>query len=49
MAQLDHDITQLPDKSTKGSSAPIRLRRMIAHADEAGLAVPRLREIAATL
>lgn len=49
IAQLDHDITGLPDKATKGSSAPIRLRRMIAHADEAGLDVPRLREIAATL
>ncbi len=48
MAQLASDIEGLPDKGTRGSSAPARLRRAIAYADEAGLEVPHLREIAAS-
>lgn len=49
IAQLAEDVQGLPDKGTRGSSAPARLRRAIAYADEAGLDVPRLREIAASL
>ncbi len=36
-----------PDHGATGRSAPARLARAITHADEAGLAVPKLREIAA--
>lgn len=36
-----------PGHGTTGRSAPARLARAIDHADEAGLAVPRLRQIAA--
>jgi hypothetical protein len=43
--QLAHDIESLPDKSATGSSAPARLKRMIQHADQAGLPVPELRRI----
>ncbi len=35
-----------PAHKCKGRSAPARLRRALLHADEAGLAVPTLREIA---
>lgn len=48
IAQLGHDIEELPDKSTKGSAAPERLRRAIQQADDAGLAVPALRRIQAS-
>jgi hypothetical protein len=34
-----------PDHATTGRSAPSRLARALAHADEAGIAVPTLREI----
>ncbi|MGD2138570.1 MAG: hypothetical protein PVJ66_02625 [Gammaproteobacteria bacterium] len=37
-----------PDHGCTGRSAPARLARAIRQADEAGLAVPRLREIAAS-
>ncbi len=36
-----------PDHKTTGRSAPARLSRALRHADEAGLAVPSLRDIAA--
>ncbi|MFQ5554875.1 MAG: hypothetical protein ACE5GC_05835 [Acidimicrobiia bacterium] len=35
-----------PDHGTKGRSAPARLRRALLHADQAGLPVPTLRDIA---
>ena len=38
-----------PEHGSTGRSAPARLARAISHADEAGLAVPKLREIAASL
>ena len=43
--QMVQDIVGLPQKNTAGSSAPGRLRRTLARADEGGLAVPKLREI----
>jgi hypothetical protein len=36
-----------PDHAATGRSAPARLRRALAHADDGGLAVPTLRELAA--
>ncbi|HKJ71889.1 MAG TPA: hypothetical protein VKA55_09080 [Gammaproteobacteria bacterium] len=36
-----------PEHGNTGRSAPVRLKRAIGFADEAGLAVPKLREIAA--
>ncbi|MDX2345122.1 MAG: hypothetical protein QNL12_16100 [Acidimicrobiia bacterium] len=38
-----------PEHGSTGRSAPARLARAISHADEAGLEVPKLREIAASL
>ncbi len=38
-----------PDHGSTGRSAPNRLARALTHADEAGLKVPTLREIAASL
>jgi hypothetical protein len=38
-----------PEHGSTGRSAPARLARAISHADEVGLAVPKLREIAASI
>ncbi len=38
-----------PDHGSTGRSAPARLARAIGHADEAGIEVPKLREIAASI
>ncbi len=45
VAAIDAD----PEHGATGRSAPARLARAIGYADQAGLEVPRLREIAATL
>ncbi len=47
LAGLVEAIEADPQHACRGRSAPDRLRRALAHADAAGLAVPRLREIAA--
>lgn len=44
---LEEAIEADPQHACRGRSAPERLRRALAHADDAGLAVPKLREIAA--
>lgn len=38
-----------PEHGSTGRSAPARLARAISHADEAGIEVPKLREIAASI
>ncbi len=38
-----------PEHGSTGRSAPARLTRALSHADQAGLAVPKLREIASSL
>lgn len=47
MQGLVEAIEADPQHACRGRSAPDRLRRLLAHADAAGLAVPKLREIAA--
>lgn len=49
VAGMEAAIAGDPEHKATGRSAPARLARAIAHADEAGLAVPRLRAIAATV
>jgi hypothetical protein len=49
MKQLAADIETLPEKPIRGSTAPARLRRAIGYAKRAGLAVPRLHAIQASL
>jgi len=47
LSGLVEAIDARPDIGATGRSAPARLARAISHADHAGLAVPRLRRIAA--
>ncbi len=49
MAGMVEAIDGDPEHGSTGRSAPARLARAISHADEAGLEVPKLREIAASL
>ncbi len=49
MAGLVEAVAADPEHGATGRSAPARLARAIGYADEAGLAVPKLREIAAGL
>lgn len=49
MAGMVDAIDGDPEHGSTGRSAPARLARAISHADEAGLAVPKLREIAASI
>ena len=48
IAGMEAAIAGDPEHKATGRSAPVRLARAIGHADEAGLAVPRLRAIAAS-
>ncbi len=47
IAAMEAAFAADPDHGATGRSAPARLRRAIFHADEAGLAVPTLRRLAA--
>ncbi|MCP4305263.1 MAG: hypothetical protein GY788_10390 [bacterium] len=49
MAGMVEAIDGDPEHGSTGRSAPARLARAISYADEAGLAVPKLREIAASI
>ncbi len=49
LAGMVEAIDADPEHGATGRSAPARLARAIGHADEAGLEVPKLREIAAGL
>jgi hypothetical protein len=49
VAGLVQAIDARPDMGATGRSAPARLARALNHADTAGLAVPSLRKIAATI
>lgn len=46
LAGLEQAIEADPQHACRGRSAPDRLKRLLAHADAAGLAVPKIREIA---
>lgn len=46
MRMVERAVASDPDHGAKGRSAPARLKRAIAHADELGIAVPKLKALA---